>query len=120
MTSLEPGAAPRVGCLYRLLRAVAIAFGLAALATLAGYIAMHRVMEEDRMEVPRVIGLDSVAAEALVKEAGLTPRVVAEESPRGALPARGRRAGRASRSEARCDSSSAAGPPNLLRPTWPG
>jgi serine/threonine-protein kinase len=36
-------------------------------------------MEEDRVEVPRAVGLDSVAAGALVKETGLAPRVVAEE-----------------------------------------
>jgi serine/threonine-protein kinase len=95
----EPAPPPRVGCLYRLLRAVAICVGLVALATLSGYIAMLRFMEEDRVEVPRVIGLDSVAAEAMVKEAGLTPRVVAEEFsatiPRGSVtsqrPARGTR-----------------------------
>ncbi len=79
MISHELDAPARVGCLYRLLRAVAIGVGLAALATLSGYIAMHRFMEKDRMEVPRVVGLDSVAAEALIKEAGLAPRVVADE-----------------------------------------
>jgi serine/threonine-protein kinase len=99
MTPPEPEVSPRVGCLYRLLRAVAIAVGLVALAGLSGYIAMHRFMEEDRMEVPRVIGLDSVAAEAMIKEAGLTPRVVAEEFsatiPKGSVtsqrPTRGTR-----------------------------
>jgi len=70
---------PPSGCLYRLVRAVAICTGLLALATLSGYIAMVWFMEEDRVEVPRAIGLESVAAEALVKEVGLTPRVVAEE-----------------------------------------
>jgi serine/threonine-protein kinase len=81
------------------LRAVSIAVGLVALAALSGHIAMHRVMEADRVEVPRVIGFDSVAAEALIKEAGLVPRVVAEEFsatiPRGSVtsqrPARGTR-----------------------------
>jgi beta-lactam-binding protein with PASTA domain len=70
---------PPSGCLYRLVRAVAICTGLLALATLSGYIAMVWFMEEDRVEVPRAIGLESVAAESLVKEVGLTPRVVAEE-----------------------------------------
>jgi serine/threonine-protein kinase len=46
---------------------------------LSGYIAMVWFMEEDRVEVPRTIGLDSVAAESLVKEVGLAPRIVAEE-----------------------------------------
>ncbi len=75
----NPGPSPRPGWLYRLLRAAAVCVGLLALATLSGYVAMLRFMEEDRMEVPRVLALDSVAAEALIKEAGLTPRVVAEE-----------------------------------------
>ena len=67
------------GCLYRLVRAVAVCAGLVAVATLSGYVAMHWFMEEDRVEVPRTVGLDSVAAEALIREVGLTPRVVAEE-----------------------------------------
>jgi serine/threonine-protein kinase len=70
---------PRAGCLYRLVRATAVCAGLIALATVSGYIAMRWVMEENRVAVPRVIGLDSVAAESLIKEVGLTPRVVAEE-----------------------------------------
>ena len=69
----------RSGCLYRLVRATAICLGLVALATLSGYVAMRWFMDENQMEVPRVIGLDSVAAEAMIKEAGLAPRVVAEE-----------------------------------------
>ncbi len=71
--------APRYGCLYRLTRAVAVCVGLMAIATLSGYIAMLWFLEADKMEVPRVVGLDSVAAEALVTEVGLTPRVIAEE-----------------------------------------
>jgi eukaryotic-like serine/threonine-protein kinase len=67
------------GCLYRLTRGLAICTGLLALAALSGYIAMLWSMEEDRVEVPRAVGLDSVAAGALVKESGLVPRVVAEE-----------------------------------------
>jgi beta-lactam-binding protein with PASTA domain len=73
-----PGA-ERIGCLYRLVRATAILAGLLALAVFSGAMAMYLAMEEDRVEVPRVVGLESVAAGALVREAGLTPRVVAEE-----------------------------------------
>jgi beta-lactam-binding protein with PASTA domain len=36
-------------------------------------------MERDRVEVPRVVGVDSIAAGQLIREVGLTPRVVAEE-----------------------------------------
>lgn len=99
MTSPDAAAPPHRGCLYRLLRAVAVVVGLVALAVVSGYIAMHRVMDADRVEVPRAVGIDSVAAEALIKEAGLTPRVVAEEFsatiPKGSVasqrPARGTR-----------------------------
>ena len=73
----EPNRSP--GCLYRLVRAAAICVGLVAVATLSGYVAMFWFMEEDRVAVPRTVGLDSVAAEALIREVGLTPRVVAEE-----------------------------------------
>lgn len=73
----EPNRPP--GCLYGLVRAAAICVGLVAVATLSGYVAMVWFMEEDRVEVPRTVGLDSVAAEALIREVGLTPRVVAEE-----------------------------------------
>lgn len=69
--------------LYRLLvglvKAVAICMGLVALGLASGYVAMLLAMEKDRVEVPRAVGLDSVAASALIQEAGLTPRVVAEE-----------------------------------------
>jgi serine/threonine-protein kinase len=82
----EPNRSP--GCLYRLVRAGAICVGLLALAVLSGYVAMLWFLEEDRVAVPRAIGLDSVAAEALIREVGLTPRVVAEEF--SATIARGR------------------------------
>lgn len=99
MTRTDPETDPRHGCLYRLVRAVAVCLGLVALATLSAYIAMLWVLEEDRMEVPRVVGLDSVAAEALIREVGLAPRIVAEEFstavPRGHItkqrPSRGTR-----------------------------
>ena len=79
MTPPGQGSAPRYGCLYRLIRAAAICAGLAAVATLSGYVAMLWFLEADKVEVPRVIGLDSVAAEALITEVGLAPRVIAEE-----------------------------------------
>ncbi len=72
-------AAPRFGCLYRLTRAAAVCAGLVAVATLSGYVAMLWFLEADKVDVPRVVGLDTVAAEALVTEVGLTPRVIAEE-----------------------------------------
>jgi eukaryotic-like serine/threonine-protein kinase len=93
-----PGVA-RIGWLYRLVRTAAILTGLLALAAFSGAMAMYFAMEEDRVEVPRVVGMESVAAGALVREAGLTPRVVAEEFsatiPKGHVtsqrPARGTR-----------------------------
>ena len=75
----EPGPAPTRGYLYRLARGLAICTGLLALAVISGYVAMLWSMEEDRVEVPRAVGLDSVAAGALLKETGFSPRVVAEE-----------------------------------------
>lgn len=76
-----PGTDPalRHGCLYRLLRAVAICVGLVAVATISAYVAMLWFLEADKVDVPRVVGLDSVAAEALITEAGLNPRVIADE-----------------------------------------
>jgi len=69
--------------LYRftvsLVKAAAILAGLFALGLVSAYVAMQLVMEKDRVEVPRVVGVDSVAAGQLIREAGLTPRVVAEE-----------------------------------------
>jgi len=69
--------------LYRftvsLVKAAAILAGLFALGLVSAYVAMQLVMEKDRVEVPRVVGVDSVAAGQLIREAGLSPRVVAEE-----------------------------------------
>jgi serine/threonine-protein kinase len=81
-------------------KVLAIGVALVALALVSSYVAMHLVMEKDRVEVPRVVGLDSVAASALLKEVGLAPRVVAEEFsakiPKGRVtsqrPVRGTRA----------------------------
>jgi eukaryotic-like serine/threonine-protein kinase len=79
MTPSAQDLAPRHGCLYRVIRAVAVCVGLVAVATVSGYVAMLWFLEADKMAVPRVIGLDSVAAEALVTEVGLTSRVIADE-----------------------------------------
>ncbi len=84
----------------RLVKGAAICMSLLALALTSAYVAMRVVMEKDRVEVPSVVRLDSVAAGALIREAGLTPRVVAEEFsqriPKGHVtsqrPARGTRA----------------------------
>lgn len=83
-----------------LLKAAAVCAGLFALALVSGYVAMQWAMEKDRVEVPRVVGVDSIAASELIKEAGLTPRIVAEEFsakvPKGRVtsqrPSRGTRA----------------------------
>ncbi|MFA5027832.1 MAG: PASTA domain-containing protein [Candidatus Methylomirabilota bacterium] len=63
----------------RLLRATAILAGLLALGVLSGYVAMHLSMEPDRVEVPRVVDVESLAAGELLKEVGLVPRIIAEE-----------------------------------------
>jgi serine/threonine-protein kinase len=65
--------------LARLLKGMAVGMSLLALGLTSAYVAMWVVMEKDRVEVPHVVGLDSVAASALIREAGLSPRVVAEE-----------------------------------------
>ncbi len=86
--------------LVRLVKGVAIGMSLLALALSSAYVAMRVVMEKRRVEVPSVVGLESVAASALIREAGLAPRVVAEEFsqriPKGHVtsqrPAQGTRA----------------------------
>jgi beta-lactam-binding protein with PASTA domain len=69
--------------LYRftvsLARTAAILAGLFALGLVSAYVAMQLVMEKDRVEVPPVVGVDSIAAGQLIREAGLTPRIAAEE-----------------------------------------
>jgi serine/threonine-protein kinase len=67
------------GLTVSLVKAAAILAGLFALGLASGFVAMQITMEKDRVEVPRVVGVDSVAASQLIREAGLTPRVVAEE-----------------------------------------
>ncbi len=63
----------------RLVKGLAILAGLATLGLASSYVAMDAVLEKNRVEVPRVVGLDSVAATTLLKETGLNPRVAAEE-----------------------------------------
>ena len=65
--------------LHGLLRVLGTIAGLTALAVVSGFVAMQIAMEPNRVEVPRVIGQDSVAASELIKEVGLMPRVIAEE-----------------------------------------
>jgi eukaryotic-like serine/threonine-protein kinase len=74
-----PASQLRPALFARAIRGCAIVLGLLALAAVSGEMAMLWMLESDRIEVPRVIGLDSVAASALLKESGLLPRVVAEE-----------------------------------------
>jgi len=83
----------------RLVKGLAVLAGLLALGLVSAYVAMDVVLEKNRVEVPRLVGLDSVAATALAKEAGLNPRLAAEEFsehiPKGHVtrqrPARGTR-----------------------------
>ena len=85
--------------LRRLVKGTAIFVGLLALGALSGFVAMHIVMEPDRVEIPRVIGVESLAASEILKEVGLTPRILSEEFstniPKGHVtsqrPARGGR-----------------------------
>jgi beta-lactam-binding protein with PASTA domain len=78
-----PEPRPRTSGLYRftfgLVKFTAILMGLFALGLSSAYVAMELAMERDRVEVPRVVGVDSIAAGQLIQEVGLTPRVVAEE-----------------------------------------
>ncbi len=77
----EPRRQPSV--MYRftfgVVKFTAILSGLFALGLSSAYVAMEVVMERDRVEVPRVVGVDAIAAGQMIQEAGLTPRVVAEE-----------------------------------------
>ncbi len=68
---------PRV--VIRLVKSLAILAGLVALGLVSAYVAMDMVLEKNRVEVPRVVGLDSVAASTLLREMGLNPRIAAEE-----------------------------------------
>ncbi len=67
------------GWWYRLVRGVALLVAVVALGLLSAYVAMRWSLEPNRVEVARVVGLESVAASELLKEAGLVPRVVAED-----------------------------------------
>ena len=67
------------GFAFRLLKVTAILTGLLALGLISAYVAMELAMERDRVDVPRVVGVESIAAGQLIQEAGLTPRVVGEE-----------------------------------------
>jgi len=63
----------------RLVKTLAILTGLLALGVVSGYVAMQLSMEPDRVEVPRVVGVEALAASQLLKEVGLHPRLIAEE-----------------------------------------
>jgi beta-lactam-binding protein with PASTA domain len=65
--------------IFGLVKGTAILTGLFALGLSSAYVAMQLAMEPDRVQVPRVVAVDSVAADQLIREVGLTPRVVAEE-----------------------------------------
>ena len=67
------------GFAFRLLKVTTIVTGLLALGLSSAYVAMELAMERDRVDVPRVVGVESIAAGQLIQEAGLTPRVVGEE-----------------------------------------
>jgi serine/threonine-protein kinase len=63
----------------RLVKTLAILTGLLALGAVSAYVAMQLFMEPDRVEIPRVVGVESLAAGELLKEAGLVPRIIADE-----------------------------------------
>ncbi len=65
--------------LHGLVKSAAILAALLALGLVSGYVAMELAMEKDRVEVPRVAGLDVEGADELLRESSLTGRVVAEE-----------------------------------------
>lgn len=65
--------------LHGLLQISGTLTGLVALALLSGFVAMELAMDKDRIETPRTVGLDSVAASKLIEEVGLRSRVIAEE-----------------------------------------
>jgi len=56
-------------------------FGALLLAVVwgAGQVAMRLAREKGRVDLPRVVGMESVAAIELLKERGLVPKVVTEE-----------------------------------------
>ncbi len=65
--------------LYKLVRWSALLAGLLALGLVSSLVAMELTMEKDRVEVPRVTGMDAKAAGELLAEASLASRVVADE-----------------------------------------
>jgi len=62
---------------------------LLLVAWASGQITMRLALEKDKVDLPRVVGLEAVAATELLKERGLVPRAVAEEYsnrvPRGQI-----------------------------------
>ena len=52
---------------------------LLLVAWASGQITMRLALEKDKVDLPRVVGLESVAAIELLKEQGLAPKIVAEE-----------------------------------------
>jgi len=78
-----PAPPPRRRGRRGLLRAAArgAAFGglLLAVAWVSAQVAMWLAREEGKVDLPRVVGLESVAAIELLKERGLVPKIVSEE-----------------------------------------
>ncbi len=75
---LRPPSRSRV-FLYKLVKGIALLAALLALGLVSTLVAMELAMEKDRVEVPRVIGMDAKAAGELLTEASLASRVVADE-----------------------------------------
>jgi len=62
-----------------LVKGIRAALFLAALAIATGYITMWLVTEKDKVQLPRVIGMDSNAALELLREQGVQPKVSGRE-----------------------------------------
>ncbi|MFQ5847814.1 MAG: PASTA domain-containing protein [Candidatus Methylomirabilales bacterium] len=65
--------------LHTVLKGAGVAVGLLLLAVLSGYIAMNLSLEQDRTDVPVVIGLELKEAARQIREVGLKPRMAGEE-----------------------------------------
>jgi eukaryotic-like serine/threonine-protein kinase len=60
-------------------KVVGLGIVLLVLSVASGYIAMNLTLEQDRIDVPVVIGLDLKEASRQIREVGLKPRMAGEE-----------------------------------------
>ena len=72
-----------------LIRGVGAAVFLAVVALTTGYITMWLATEKDKVQLPRVIGMDATAAQELLRDQGFQPKVsgkeYSEEVPKDAV-----------------------------------